>query len=207
MKKLLSLLLAVPLVLASCAQTDVNDRIILGNSTELTGDFRFPGYGGASAGAADQDIASLTTGYAVMETDPSGEYVWNETAVKSHTEEVIDRPDGSQNYRITVELNENLTFSDGTPVTADHYLAYLLAFSTPVARSAGSTGMAGQAFVGYADFFNYAGDGVRVDENRPASREFSGLRRLSDHSFSLEVDGAAGYYPYFYADTYAAVTP
>ena len=207
MKKLLSLLLAVPLVLASCAQTDVNDRIILGNSTELTGDFRFPGYGGASAGAADRDIASLTTGYAVMETDPSGEYVWNKTAVKSHTEEVIDRPDGSQNYRITVELNENLTFSDGTPVTADHYLAYLLAFSTPVARSAGSTGMAGQAFVGYADFFNYAGDGVRVDENRPASREFSGLRRLSDHSFSLEVDGAAGYYPYFYADTYAAVTP
>ena len=207
MKKLLSLLLAVPLVLASGAQTDVNDRIILGNSTELTGDFRFPGYGGASAGAADRDIASLTTGYAVMETDPSGEYVWNKTAVKSHTEEVIDRPDGSQNYRITVELNENLTFSDGTPVTADHYLAYLLAFSTPVARSAGSTGMAGQAFVGYADFFNYAGDGVRVDENRPASREFSGLRRLSDHSFSLEVDGAAGYYPYFYADTYAAVTP
>ncbi len=207
MKKLFSLLLAVPLLFLSCAQTDVNDRIILGSSTELTGDFRFPGYGGASAGSADQDIASLTTGYAVMETDPSGEYVWNETAVKSHTEEVIVQPDGSQNYRITIKLNEGLTFSDGTPVTADNYLAYLLAFSTAVARSAGATGMAGQAFVGYADFFNYAGEGVKVDENMPASREFTGLRRLSDYSFSLEVDGAAGYYPYFYTATYAAVTP
>lgn len=207
MKKIFSLTIAVLMLLTSCAQTDVNDRIILGSSTELTGDFRFPGYGGASAGSADQDIASLTTGYAVMETNPSGEYVWNETAVKSHTEEVIEQPDGSQNYRITIELNEGLTFSDGTPVTADNYLAYLLAFSTVVARSAGATGMAGQAFVGYADFFNYAGEGVKVDENAPASREFPGLRRLSDTSFSLEVDGAAGYYPYFYTSTYAAVTP
>lgn len=207
MKKLFCLLLALPFLFSSCMQADANDRIILGSSTELTGDFRFPGYGGASAGSADQDIASLTTGYAVMETDPSGEYVWNETAVKSHTEEVIGLPDGSQNYRITVELNDGLTFSDGSSVTADNYLAYLLAFSTVVARSAGATGMAGQAFVGYADFFNYAGDGVKVDENAPASREFRGLRRLSDTSFSLEIDGAAGYYPYFYADTYAAVTP
>ncbi|MBQ4590903.1 MAG: hypothetical protein IJP32_01730 [Clostridia bacterium] len=207
MKKIFSLTLALSVMLTSCAQADVSERIILGSSTELTGDFRFPGYGGASAGAADQDIAVLTTGYAVMETNPAGEYVWNETAVKSHTEEVIPQPDGSQNYRITIELKEGMTFSDGTPVTADNYLAYLLAFSTVVAQSAGATGMAGQAFVGYADFFNYAGDGVKVDENAPASREFAGLRRLSDYCFSIEADGAAGYYPYFYADTYAAVTP
>ena len=207
MKKLLCILLSVPLIVSSCAKADVNDRIILGSSTELTGDFRFPGYGGASAGAADQDIAALTTGYAVMETDPSGEYVWNETVVKTHTEEEIVQPDGSRNYRITVELNEGLTFSDGTPVTADNYLAYLLAFSTPVARSAGATGMAGQAYTGYADFFNYAGDGVRMNPEAPASREFTGLRRLSEYSFSLEVDGAAGYYPYFYTASYAAVTP
>lgn len=207
MKKFLALLLVLPLLFTSCVQSGADDRIILGSITELTGDFRFPGYGGSSAASSDQDIATLTTGYAVMETNPSGEYVWNETAVKSHTEEVIDVGGGVQNYRITIELNDDLTFSDGTPVTADHYLAYLLAFSTIVARNAGGTGMAGQAFVGYADFFNYAGDGVKVDDSAPTSREFTGLRKLSDYRFSLEVDGAAGYYPYFYADTYAAVTP
>lgn len=207
MKKIFSLTLAVLMLFTSCAQADTSNKIILGNTTELTGDFRFPGYGSSSAGAADQDIATLTTGYAVMETNQSGEYVWNETAVKSHTEEVIDNGDGTQNYRITIQLNEGLTFSDGTPITADNYLAYTMAFSTIVARNAGGTGMAGQSFAGYADFFNYAGEGVKVNESADASREFRGLRRLSDYSFSLEVDGSAGYYPYYYAYTYAAVTP
>ena len=110
-------------------------------------------------------------------------------------------------YVCIVTVREDVLFSDGTPVTADNYLAYLLAFSTAVARSAGATGMAGQAYTGYADFFNYAGDGVKVDPDAPASREFTGLRRLSESSFSLEVDGAAGYYPYFYTASYAAVTP
>ena len=209
----ISILIAVGLLLTSCspAVSENSDRsrsrIILGSTTELTGDFRFPGFGGASAGAADQDIAALTTGYAVMETDPSGEYVWNDTAVKAHTEEVLEQPDSSQNYRITVELNDSLTFSDGTPVTADHYLAYTLAFSTVVARSAGASGLAGQAFEGYAEFFNYTGNGRKSDENAPAAREFRGIRKLSDYKFSLEVDGSAGYYPYYYAYTYAALTP
>ncbi|MBE6599093.1 MAG: hypothetical protein E7638_06590 [Ruminococcaceae bacterium] len=183
------------------------NRIILGNTTELTGDFRFPGYGGSSAGAADQDINALIVGYSTMETNQAGEYVWNETAVKSHTEEVIDNGDGTQNYKVTIEINEGLTFSDGTPVTADNYLAEVLAFSTIVAQNAGGTGMTGQAFVGYEEYFNYAGEGVVIDAEAPAAKEFAGIRKLSDYSFSLEVSGAAGYYPYFYAYTYAAVTP
>lgn len=214
MKKFLSLALAVLMIasslamLASCGQvSDEENKIILGNTTELSGDFRFPGYGGSSAGAADQDIATLTVGYSTMETNQAGEYVWNETAVKSHSEEVIDNGDGTQNYKVTIEIKEGLTFSDGTPITADNYLAYLMAFSTVVARNAGSTGMAGQSFVGYADYFNYAGEGCKVNEDANATKEFAGIHKLSDYSFSLEVDGAAGFYPYFYAYTYSAVTP
>ncbi len=191
---------------------DEDNKIILGNITELSGDFRFPGYGGSSAGAADQDIAALINGYSTMETNQAGEYVWNTTAVKSHSEEVIDNGDGTQNYKVTIEINEGLTFSDGTPVTADNYLAYILAFSTIVAQNAGGTGMTGQSFVGYEDYFNYAGEGVYLDiteekTESTAKKEFAGIRKLSDYSFSLEIDGAAGYYPYFYAYTYSAVTP
>ncbi len=214
MKKFLSLALAVliPLssaaILASCGKvSDEDNVIILGNTTELSGDFRFPGYGASSSSAADQDINKLTVGYSTMETNQTGEYVWNETAVKSHTEEVVDNGDGTENYRITIEINEDLTFSDGTPITADNYLAYTLAFSTIVARNAGSTGMAGQSLVGFADFANYAGEGVKVNPEANAAKEFAGVRKLGEYEFSLEIDGATGFYPYYYAYIYSAVTP
>ena len=49
-------------------------RVILGSTTELSGDFRWPGFGGSSAGASDQDITKLTVGYGTMEIDQSGAY-------------------------------------------------------------------------------------------------------------------------------------
>ena len=44
----------------------VPNRAILGSTTELSGDFRSPGWGGSSAGASDQDINRLTVGYSTM---------------------------------------------------------------------------------------------------------------------------------------------
>lgn len=210
MKKFLSLALAALMIItsvamfASCGKVaDEDNVIILGNVTELTGDFRFPGYGGSSAGAADQDINRLTDGYATMETNQEGQYVWNETVVKSHKEEEL----ANGNYLVTIEIKDGLTFSDGTPINADNYLAYTLAFSTVIAKNAGATGKAGQSFVGYDSFYNYAGEGVKVDPAAEATKEFAGVRKLSDMSFSLEIDSTAGYYPYFYAYTYSAVSP
>lgn len=136
--KLLSLLLAVVMMLglAACGSNGTTEtaaptaadvsaetkadtaaaptapnRAILGSTTELSGDFRYPGWGGSSAGASDQDIQKLTIGYGTMETNQGGAYVWNETAVKDHSE--TDNDDGTATY--TVTINEGLTFSDGTP--------------------------------------------------------------------------------------------
>ena len=208
MKKLFSLVLAVLMIasaatlLVSCGKVaDEDNYVIIGNITELTGDFRFPGYGGSSAGAADQDINVLTSGYGTMETDQSGNYVWNKTVVKSHSEEEITNADGSVDYLVTIEINDGLTFSDGTPITADNYLAYTLAFSTEVALNAGATGKAGQTFKGYEDYYAYIG------EEGSGTKEFAGIRKLGDYRFSFLIDGAAGYYPYYYAYTYSAVSP
>ena len=218
MKKFLALLLALAMIasLAACgskteapatttaateapattpAAPAVPNRAILGSSTELSGDFRWPGFGGSSAGASDQDIGRLTVGYSTMETNQGGAYVWNETVVKSHSE--TENEDGT--YTVTIELNEGLTFSDGTPVTAANYVAGVLAFSTQVSVGAGHSGKSGQSLVGYNDFYAYTG------EEGTGSKVFTGVRMLSDYSFSLTV--SSDFYPYYFAYTYAAVSP
>lgn len=219
MKKFLALLLALAMIasLAACgSNTDapattaateapateapatapsVPNRAILGSSTELSGDFRWPGFGGSSAGASDQDINRLTAGYSTMETNQGGAYVWNETVVKSHSE--TENEDGT--YTVTIELNEGLTFSDGSPITAANYVAGILAFSTQVSVGAGHSGKSGQSLVGYNDFYAYTG------EEGTGSKVFTGVRMLDDYNFSLTV--SSDFYPYYFAYTYAAVSP
>ena len=221
--KLLSLLLAVVMMLglAACGSNGTTEtaaptaadvsaetkadtaaaptapnRAILGSTTELSGDFRYPGWGGSSAGASDQDIQKLTIGYGTMETNQGGAYVWNETAVKDHTE--TDNDDGTATY--TVTINEGLTFSDGTPITAANYLAQVMAFSTPVAVAAGMPGTLGQSFVGYKEFNAYTGE-----EAEGTSKIFSGIRLLDEYTFSVTV--SSNYLPYYFAYTYAAFDP
>lgn len=226
-KKLVALLLAVVMVfaLAACGETasqptqapatqapateapapTVPNRVILGNTTELSGDFRWPGFGGSSAGAADQDIARLTVGYATMESNQGGAYVWSETSVKSHSE--VENEDGT--YTINIELNEGLTFSDGSPITAANYLASILSFSSPVSVAAGHSGVSGQSLVGYAEFNAYDGtnDGADLDEDDvpDVSKVFSGVRMYDDYNVSMTV--SSDYYPYYFAYTYGAIDP
>lgn len=179
----------------------VGGQVIIGSSTELSGDFRWPGFGKSSVNAADQDITKLTIGYSTMESNQGGQYVWNQTAVKSHTEEEIDHADGTKTLKITIEINPGLKMSGGTEIKSDNYLAYILAMSTPVANNALGSAKAGESFVGYKKFNAY--DGTNAGEN--ASKEFAGLRRLGDYKFSMEVSDT--YYPYYYADTFGAVSP
>lgn len=214
-KRIFALVLVAVMALAcfvGCGEkTDeasANAKVIFGNSTELSGDFRWPGFGGSSAGAADQDINRLTAGYATMESDQNGSYQWSKTVVKSHEEKEVEHEDGTKTFLITIEINPGLKFSDGTEVKAANYLAYVLSFSSPVSVGAGHTGKSGQSFVGYKEFNAYDGtnDGKDVAEGKyKASKAFSGLRLLGDYKFSMEV--SSDYYPYYFADTYGAISP
>ncbi len=210
--KLIALIMAVAMCLsfAACSnndpagdqtpqQTEPNgatpeNRVILGNITELSGDFRYPGWGGSTAGASDQEINRLTAGYSTQEINRAGDYVWNETVVKNHTE--TENADGT--YTIHIEINEGLTFSDGSAVTAQNYLAPLLAFGSPVAVGAQLPGTGGQSLVGYAEFNAYTGP-----DSAEGTKVFSGVRMLDDYTFELTV--STDYYPYYYAFTYGAV--
>lgn len=172
---------------------------IIGSITELTGDFRWPGLGQSSAPAADQDVMRLTSGYDTMELDQAGNYVWNKTVVEEHKGEEISHGEDGPTYRITIKIKSGLQLSDGSEVTADNYLAYILAMSTPVSEEGVSYFRAGYSFVGYPSYYAY--DGTNAGEK--ATKEFSGVRKIDAHTFSIEVDSEN--YPYYFVETLGAV--
>ena len=174
-----------------------DNSIILGNSTALSGKFRYATFGGNNPGAADLDVQNLIVGLETVVASKEGGYVWNDTVVAEHTE--VDNEDGSRT--ITIKLHDDLKFSDGSKVTAKNYVAFTLAYSTPVAaQAAGKDHMSGMNFVGF-DAFN-AYDGTNAAEDGSVSKEFKGIRLLDELTFSVTVDSA--YLPYFYSIAYGS---
>ena len=172
------------------------DWTSIGNSTELSGTFRYAVFGASSPGAADLDVQNLTSELGTVVTNKQGDYIWNASVVKAHTETL--NADGSKTFEI--ELYDDLKFSDGSAVTAKDYLAHLLAFSSPVAaEAAGKNHRAGLTLVGYKDFAAYTGPG-----SAEGKKEFSGVRLLGDHKLSLTV--SSDYIPYFYDVAYAGLS-
>lgn len=170
--------------------------IIIGNSTELSGQFRNSTFGKSSPGAADQDVESLISGLDTVARTKEGGYEWNSTVVASH-EEVVNE-DGSKTFTITI--CDDLLFSDGSPVTAKNYLAYSMAFLSPVATAASGKQVNGDTIVGFKDYNAYVGpDGTE------GVKELAGLRLLDDYTFSVTI--APDFIPYFYDITYAGFTP
>ena len=173
-----------------------DNSIIIGNTTDLSGKFRYATFGGTSPGAADLDIQNLTSGLSTVTTNKEGGYQFDDTVVKEHTE--VDNEDGSHTYTITIY--DDLKFSDGSPITAKNYLAFTMVFSSPVgAAAAGKDHMSGMQLLGFDTFNTY--DGTEGS----GTKEFAGLRLIDDYTFSITVD--PNYMPYFYAISYAGMTP
>lgn len=177
--------------------TSADGHIIIGSAAELTGAFRYPAWNTACAGDADTDIYALTSGLSTVIVDEQGRYRWNDAVVKTH--DAILHNDGSKTF--TIEIKEDLKYSDGSAVRAADYVAATLVFSSPVAKAAcGIDHKAGMALVGYKEFAAYTGIG---DES--SSKFFSGIRILSDTTFSVTVAGDR--LPYFYDLIYADFMP
>lgn len=171
-----------------------DNGIIIGNTTDLSGKFRYAAFGGTNPGAADLDVQEMTRGLETVATTKEGGFQWNDTVVKAHEETVNE--DGSKTFTITI--HDDLKFSDGSAVTAKNYLAFLMAFSTPVAvAAAGKDHRAGMQLVGFDTFNTY--DGTEGS----GTKEFAGLRLIDDHTFSITI--SPDYLPYFYDISYAGV--
>ena len=123
-----------------------------------------------------------------------GAYAWNMQALAEEPVHVKN-DDGTLTY--TIKIRNDMKFSDGTPITAKNYLAYLLVNSTKVAMAAGGNGNAGQTVVGYDAFKAYEGEGDKV--------YFKGVQLIDDYTFAITY--LADYADYYYVITYAAFDP
>lgn len=185
--------------------SNTDKKIVIGNTTEIGGKLRNATFGTSSPAASDNDIEGLISGYSTVVANKTGDYQYDtKTVVEKQEDKVND--DGTRTF--TVEIKNDLKFSDGTPITAKNYLYSLLAFSTPVAaeKAAGGSNTAGQAYVGYEEFAAYDGtnDGKTVDKVT-ASKVFKGVRLIDDYTYSLTV--TEGYASYFYGITLAGLSP
>ena len=172
-----------------------DNSIIMGNTTDLSGKFRYAAFGGTNPGAADLDVQKLTNGLETVATTKEGGYEWNPTVVKSHEETMNE--DGTRTY--TVTIYDDLKLSDGTPVTVKNYVVFPMVFSSPVGvAAAGKDHQSAMTVEGFKTFNTY--DGTEGS----GTKELAGLRMIDDYTYSITV--AADYANYFYAITYAGLS-
>lgn len=172
-------------------------KATIGNSTDLSGKFRYAAFGGSNPGAADLDISTLTSGLGTVTTNAEGGYEWNKMVVKSHNEKINDN--GTKTF--TIEIFDDLKFSDGSAITVDNYLVFSLVFSSPVANeAAGKDHKAGLPYVGYKEFAAY--NGTNADA---ASKVFKGFKKIDNYKFEVTVTDE--YANYYYSIVQAGFSP
>lgn len=172
-----------------------DNSIIMGNTTDLSGKFRYATFGGTNPGAADLDVQNLSTGLETVATTKEGGFEWNPTVVKSHEETMNE--DGTRTY--TVTIYDDLKLSDGTPVTVKNYVVFPMVFSSPVGvAAAGKDHQSAMTLEGFKTFNTY--DGTEGS----GTKELAGLRMIDDYTYSITV--AADYANYFYAISYAGLS-
>lgn len=172
-----------------------DNSIIMGNTTDLSGKFRYAAFGGTNPGAADLDVQNLSTGLETVATTKEGGFEWNPTVVKSHEETMNE--DGTRTY--TVTIYDDMKLSDGTPVTVKNYVVFPMVFSSPVGvAAAGKDHQSGMTLEGFKTFNTY--DGTEGS----GTKELAGLRMIDDYTYSITV--SADYANYFYAISYAGLS-
>lgn len=177
--------------------TKADKDIIIGNTTELSGQFRASSFGKSSPGAADNDIDGLINGLETVSKTKEGGYTWNPTVVANHQEVVND--DGSKTFTITIQ--QDLVFSDGSPINAKNYVVGSLVSLSPVYTEAASRESSGLTIVGWKDAYQkYTGP-----DSAEGVKYLAGLRLIDDYTFSATIP--ADYIPYFYDITYAGFSP
>src|SRR5699024_7321144 len=123
---------------------------------------------------SDIDVRTMIHGYSPVVWDSQVEFVLDHMVVES----VEGAADGANTVYI-INLQPDLVYSDGqTPITAaDYVFSYLLGASNEVAQLGAQTTQY-EHIVGYEEY------------SSGESSVFSGVRLLSEYSYSITVKGA-----------------
>lgn len=192
MKKWLSMVMALVLLpFAATAQEaamvpTTDGAVTVAIATPMNGFFYSNMWG---TNNVDANIRSLLHAYHTVEWQQTGEFAVDQTVVKSYTA----TDDGRGNRTYTFQLADNLTYNDGTPITAKDYAFTVLLQSDPAIVTLGGQNTNFDYVTGYADYAT------------GNSGELSGLKLLNDYSFSLTV--LSRELPFYYEPTLMDVYP
>lgn len=192
MKRMLALILSLMLVLSGAAfsekaSAETKDTLVVGSLTRLSGDF-FAGL--FSNNTADADVQLLLHEPGTISWKKDNNYGVNETIIDSY-EMTADAATGDHAYTFT--LKDNLRFSDGSPITAQDFVFSVLLLSAPELKENGAPITTYSSLRGWKAF------------SEGTCRVFSGVRLLSDLSFSVTISAES--LPYFYEMTLVYITP
>lgn len=146
---------------------------------------------------SNADAKALMAGYSTVYYTKDDKFAVDPVVVKSMT--TTDNADGGKTY--TIEINDNLTYNDGTAITAKDYAFSVLYSYSPFMRDMGAQSLytGGDAYQGYTEY-NSGQTGV-----------FSGFRLLGDYTFSITVAGTRPdgepNFPFWFEIVYASVGP
>ena len=160
--------------------------LIFGAGTTPAGN----GITGWGTNATDGSMQTLIHGNMsiLSRTQYTSVYEWNPVVVREAW--FTENADGSRTFG--ARINENLRFSDGTPITARDYVFFIMLNSSNEMQALDGTNRYGNRLVGFEEFIN------------GESRTFAGVRLYDEFSFSMTV--RAEFFPYFHAFTHADLT-
>ncbi len=181
MKKLISLILTVALlvscVLCAAAEEEDNryDSLTVGVTTAFSGNFLSDALG---SNISDQDIRKIIHGYHLVAWDgASGVYRLNEQVIPAG---LFSKEQNTYYFSVA----HNLTYNDGTPITAkDYAFSFLLLTSRALEKAAGLR-KSGRRIEGWSAY----------DEGTAGA--VSGFRLIGDYQMAITIDRE--YVPFFY---------
>ena len=196
-KRFVSLLLALALFLMcvpamaeqSAAEQPAAEpvEITVGSTNQMSGFFFTDMWGNNTA---DIDVRALLHAYSTVAISRNGTYEIDTTVV-NEARLTQDFASGDKTY--TFEINPDLVYNDGTPITAADFVFSVLLQAAPEIYELGGIPSGMSQFVGYEA---YASGETDV---------FAGVRLLDEHRFALTISGE--YLPYFYETLLISVTP
>lgn len=180
MKKLIAVILTIALLVGCCAALAEGteqkyDQLTVGVTTAFSGNFLADAMG---SNISDQDIRKMIHSYHLVTWDGA-------TGIFRHNEQVVtsgvNSEDGST-YFYTIA--KDLTYNDGTPITAKDYAFSFLLLTSKQLQEATGLRDDGSRILGWKAY----------DEGLSAT--VSGFRIIGDYQIALTI--SPEYTPYFY---------
>lgn len=189
MNKLMILVLAAVVAAVSLTGCENNNQVhptLIVGAPAPDGDF----INGFGSGASDSWVKSILHNHcSTYVVSDVGEFVLNTTVVKN-----IDVSlDSFGNKIYTIEIHDDLKWSNGYPLTATDFVFTVLWYASREWADAGASSTIGSGLLGYTDYHEGTAD------------RFAGVKLIDEYIFSLTID--ANKLPFFYETAYAAIFP